>query len=588
MNGNGISSSSQGRQRCAIYTRKSSEEGLDQEFNSLDAQYEACAAFIASQAGLGWKLVSDRYDDGGISGGTMERSSLQRLLQDIRDRKIDVVVVYKIDRLTRSLMDFARMVEIFDASSVSFVSVTQQFNTTTSMGRLTLNVLLSFAQFEREVTAERIRDKIAASRKRGMWMGGRVPVGYMVINRKLMIDAEAAHRVRHLFRRYLELGSVPALANEIDRAGGVQSAAAGNGQDDGVSRVSRRMSRGQLYHLLSNPVYIGKSRHHDQVYDGEHEGIIDPTTFRAVQARLADQTPNRRSRSSNPDIHLLTGLVYDETGDQLSPTHAYNHGKRYRYYVSKRLRYDASAREGSWRIPAEELERIVLQQAKDMLQDRSLLAGWLQDCAVSADRIEGALSAAARMWVILHEQASTSGERSSILQTMFRAIRLSPDRLLFEAKNQALVQRLLLAEDGEVVDDQAAAEDDVAFDDAESQPLLIDRPIAIKRRGVEARIVISGASGRNPDSSLVDLIARAHLYLDRLTDGSVSSIAELAGELTVHRADISRILPLAFLSPDITDMILTGRQPADLTVRTLARLIDIPPAWTDQAKALGA
>ncbi|MFC0218036.1 recombinase family protein [Pseudochelatococcus lubricantis] len=215
-NGNGSPRSSQPRQRCAIYTRKSSEEGLDQEFNSLDAQYEACAAFIASQSGLGWKLVPGRYDDGGISGGTMERPSLQRLLQDIRNGKIDVVVVYKIDRLTRSLIDFARIVEIFDASGVSFVSVTQQFNTTTSMGRLTLNVLLSFAQFEREVTAERIRDKIAASRRKGIWMGGTVPLGYRVENRKLVVDEAGSEKVRHLFSRYLELGSAVDLAKEVD------------------------------------------------------------------------------------------------------------------------------------------------------------------------------------------------------------------------------------------------------------------------------------------------------------------------------------------------------------------------------------
>ena len=480
-----------------------------------------------------------------------------------------------------------QMVEIFDASNVSFVSVTQQFNTTTSMGRLTLNVLLSFAQFEREVTAERIRDKIAASRKKGMWMGGRVPLGYKVVDRKLLIDAEAAGEVRHLFCRYLELKSVPALAREIDDGAQMHSAIAVDGQESSASPRLSHIGRGRLYHLLTNPVYIGKSRHHDQVYDGEHEAIIDTATFEAAQALLADQAPNRRSGSSNPDIHLLTGLVFDETGDLLSPTHAHNHGKRYRYYISRRLRYDASAREGSWRIPAEELERIVLQQANDILRDRSLIAGWLQDCAVPVDRIETALSRATEMALITQESVASSEQRKSILKTMFGRIMLSPDTLRFAVRKQVLVHRLLLAWDGQAIDDQAAAEDDAASDGVENPPFLIDRPIAIKRRGVEARIVIPGASGRDPDSSLVDLIARAHLYLDRLTDGSVSSIAELARELSVHRADISRILPLAFLSPDSTDAILTGHQPADLTVRTLARLVDIPPAWTDQAKAFG-
>lgn len=251
-----MSSNSKSRLRCAVYTRKSSEEGLDQEFNSLDAQLEACVAFIASQIGLGWKLVPDRYDDGGISGGTMERPALQRLLQDIRDKKVEVVVVYKIDRLTRSLMDFSKIVEIFDASSVSFVSVTQQFNTTTSMGRLTLNVLLSFAQFEREVTAERIRDKIAASKKKGMWMGGVVPLGYRVEHRKLVIDDAEAKIVRHLFDRYLALKSVRDLADEAARDSFVTRT---RERQDGTVAVTMPFGRGNLYHLLSNPIYIGRS-----------------------------------------------------------------------------------------------------------------------------------------------------------------------------------------------------------------------------------------------------------------------------------------------------------------------------------------
>ena len=287
-------STHQKKLRCAVYTRKSTEEGLDQEFNSLDAQREACVAFVASQAGMGWRLVADHYDDGGISGGTMERPALQRLLQDIRDRKVDVVVVYKIDRLTRSLMDFSKIVEVFDANEVSFVSVTQQFNTTTSMGRLTLNVLLSFAQFEREVTAERIRDKIAASRKKGIWMGGTVPMGYRAVDRKLVIDPEAAIKVRGIFSRYLELKSVPLLADELNG----QSSA---DQDPSASsRQSRRaFTRGKLYHLLSNVVYIGKARHKDRIYDGEHEAIIDEATFTSAQALLKGQAPNRRSDTNS-------------------------------------------------------------------------------------------------------------------------------------------------------------------------------------------------------------------------------------------------------------------------------------------------
>jgi site-specific DNA recombinase len=300
--------SSSPKLRCAVYTRKSSEEGLDQEFNSLDAQREACVAYIASQVGLGWKLIPDRYDDGGISGGTMERPALQRLLQDIRDRRVDVVVVYKIDRLTRSLIDFSRIVETFDANGVSFVSVTQAFNTTSSMGRLTLNVLLSFAQFESEVTAERIRDKIAASRKKGMWMGGRVPFGYEVKDRKLVINEEDARHVRHIFERYLHLKSVLALTDEVNRAKIKRSS-----ETDAPEWI-----RGKIYYLLANQVYVGKVRHHDRHFEGDHEAIIDAQQFDEVQKLLTIQAPRRTRSSSNAaDLHLLTGTLFDETGDRL-------------------------------------------------------------------------------------------------------------------------------------------------------------------------------------------------------------------------------------------------------------------------------
>jgi DNA invertase Pin-like site-specific DNA recombinase len=559
--------------RCAVYTRKSSEEGLDQEFNSLDAQHEACAAFIASQAGLGWKLVAERYDDGGISGGTMDRPALQRLLQHIRERKIDVVVVYKIDRLTRSLMDFSRIVEIFDGSGVSFVSVTQQFNTTSSMGRLTLNVLLSFAQFEREVTAERIRDKIAASKKKGMWMGGHVPIGYRVADRKLIVDDASADRVRHLFRRYVELGSVTALTREIN--GFCQT-------DDAALRPtlpSRRVSRGQLYHLLSNPIYIGKIRHRDQTYDGEHRGIIEPPMFEQVQNLLADKAPERRSRSNRSDVHLLTGLVFDETGDRLSPTYANNHGRRYRYYISHRLKTGA-AKEGGWRVSVDELERVVLRQTLDLLRDRQLLAQWLQETAPTA-RIEQGLETAGKMATALLGD-STADQRKRLLRTIFRRITLSSAGMRFIVRRQALVQLLLSGADS------ASGDQSPSADDAHEEEFVIDREIAIRRRGVGARVIISGSAAQEPDASLIDLIAKAHLYLARLCDGSVSSIVDLAGELSIHRADISRILPLAFLSPAITDAILNGRQSPDITARSLARLVDIPPSWQEQAAALGA
>ena len=332
------------------------------------------------------------------------------------------------------------------------------------------------------------------------------------------------------------------------------------------------MGRGQLYHLLSNPIYIGKLRHHDQIYDGEHTGIIEPAIFDAVQMALRTQAPQRRSRSNNRDLHLLTGLVFDDTGDRLSPTHANNHGKRYRYYVSHRLKTGASDKASGWRVPAGELERLVQKQALDLLRNRSLLAGWLHE-HLTSDRIEPGLAAADEMARSLAE--GDSSQRRQILHLIFKKVALSPNGIHLVVDRQALVHRL----DGNLLSKIDAADD--------LQPFVIERKIAIKRRGVETRLIIDGPADNEPDSSLVNLVARARYYLDRLCDGSVSSIAELAEELSVHRADISRILPLAFLSPAITDAILTGRQPADLTSRTLARCADVPFLWSSQATALG-
>src|SRR5688572_25053545 len=291
--------------RCAIYTRKSTEEGLEQDFNSLDAQRESCTAYILSQASLGWRALAKRYDDGGISGGTMERPALQDLLADIKSRKVDVVVVYKIDRLTRSLMDFAKIVEIFDAHKVSFVSVTQQFNTLSSMGRLTLNVLLSFAQFEREVTAERIRDKIAASKKKGMWMGGHVPLGYRVQDRKLVIDEAEAENVRLIFQRYLELGSLTLLLQDL-RSRGIRTKQ--RQLSNGSVRGGIPFTRGPLAYLLKNRTYLGEIIHRDQCHDGEHAGIVDRELFDKVQALLGSGATARR-RANLVSSSILTGRI---------------------------------------------------------------------------------------------------------------------------------------------------------------------------------------------------------------------------------------------------------------------------------------
>ena len=572
-------SASHPRLRCAIYTRKSTEDGLEQEFNSLDAQREACAALVTSQTGLGWKPVPERYDDGGISGGTMERPALQRLLVDIGDGKIDVVVVYKIDRLTRSLMDFARMVEIFDANNVSFVSVTQQFNTTTSMGRLTLNVLLSFAQFEREVTAERIRDKIAASKKKGMWMGGTIPFGYRVENRKLIIDEAAAAEVRTLFGRYLELGSVPALVRELNDEGRAATTTtttslihADTGQ--GRRRPAKSVVKGKLYYMLSNPIYIGRIRHGGNAYPGEHEPIVENAIFEAVQGKLAEQAPREGGMSVQRDIHLLNGLLFDDTGDRLSPIHAGKKGKRYRYYISSRLKAGRSGQADGWRIPAPEIEAIVLQQIRELLCDRTMLSCWMQEAGYAAC-IEAGL-ARAEEGLRLLEAASSSRDMHGTIRMAIRRIDLADNRVRIAMDKDAIVNWLA----------GIAAETygGVSHPDLH----IIDLPLSIRQRGVERRLVIEGqgTSLRRPDRPLMVMVARAHACLEALTDGQGLSRKEVAKRFGIHPEDVSRVLPLAFLSPRIIEAILIGQQPADLTARHLARNIELPIGWADQSKLL--
>ncbi|MGZ9103757.1 MAG: recombinase family protein, partial [Rhodoplanes sp.] len=349
---------------CAIYTRKSTEHNLDLAFNSLDAQREACEAYIRSQAHEGWRLVADRYDDGGVSGASLERPALQILLADVRAGKINTIAVYKVDRLTRSLADFAKLVELFDQHSVSFVSVTQHFNTTSSMGRLTLNVLLSFAQFEREVIGERVRDKIAASKRKGLWVGGPIPLGYASVNKKLVVVPEEAATVRLIFERYLALGSIGVLIEDLDRSG---------------IRTKRRLSStgrplggirfgvGPLAHLLRNRFYVGEVVYRGHVHVGEHDAIVDRDLFEAVQAKLAAGAAARRVRLRGSRA-LLAGRIFDDRGNRMTPTHANKNGVRYRYYVSHALLQKRNAQAGSVpRVPAPEIEALIVNTLRDRL-----------------------------------------------------------------------------------------------------------------------------------------------------------------------------------------------------------------------------
>jgi len=348
--------------RCAVYTRKSTEEGLEMEFNSLDAQREACEAYIASQKPEGWVELADRYDDGGFSGGTLDRPALKRLLADIEDSRIDVVVVYKIDRLSRSLMDFTKLVEVFDRGGVTFVSVTQSFNTTTSMGRLTLNILLSFAQFEREVIGERIRDKIAASRKRGMWMGGFVPLGYEVRDRKLVINEAEAATVRMIFERFVEVGSATALARAL-AAEGVRT------------RRGRLVDKGFLYKLLNNRVYIGDAVHKGTAYPGEHEAIITRALWDKVHGILRESPRVRAGRTRAATPALLKGLIFGPTGCAMTPTHTRRGDKLYRYYVSQSVLKRGADACPVGRVPAAEIEGAVVDQLRGLLRAPEVIVG---------------------------------------------------------------------------------------------------------------------------------------------------------------------------------------------------------------------
>src|SRR5712675_750215 len=352
--------------RCAIYTRVSTEHGLDQEFNSLDAQYDAASAYIKSQAHAGWTLIRPRYDDGGYSGGSTDRPDLQRLLDDIRSGKLDVIVVYKVDRLTRSLADFAKLVELFDAHSVSFVSVTQQFNTTTSMGRLTLNVLLSFAQFEREVTSERIRDKIAASKRKGLWVGGIAPLGYETKDRKIVVVEEEAERVRTIFRRYLELGSLNLLMADLRERGIVTKV---RSLKTGRTVGGIPFTRGPLAHFLRNRFYIGEVAFKGEVLPGEQPAILDRDLFDAVQAKLNDHRNNQTVARGKSDA-LLTGRIYDDRGNRMTPSHVRKGGTKYRYYLSSSLLHGQPERAGSVRrVPADEVEALVASVVRGYLGD---------------------------------------------------------------------------------------------------------------------------------------------------------------------------------------------------------------------------
>ncbi|WP_271950134.1 MULTISPECIES: recombinase family protein [Ruegeria] len=546
--------------RCAIYTRKSSEDGLDQDFNSLDAQYEACAAYVASQRHEGWTLLSDRYDDGGLSGGTLERPALQHLLEEIDAGRIDMVVVYKIDRLTRSLADFSKLVERLEQADCSFVSVTQAFNTSSSMGRLTLNVLLSFAQFEREVTAERIRDKIAASKKKGLWMGGNLPLGYDrhpdPKARTLVVNEEEARTVRHLFGLYDELGCLRKVEEEAT-AEGLRSKRVI--RTDGSVKGDCPLSRGQIYYLLRNPVYLGKIRHKDKTWDGQHPAIIDQGVWDRVQEKMR-QASNRsrvrggsdaRQRSNDPGA-WLTGLMQDETGDRLTPTHTTRKGRRLRYYISNRLISGGKDISG-WRLPGPALENAVIDVIVRQLQDAAITHRVLA--------LPEARSAEAVQTSVADLVTRLQGQGGQFGADILASGRIARGQIDLELNRKTLASALGIAADHLHPD---LAHVTASFD--------------LRRRGVEVK-VIAGDTVPQPDPHLRSMLIRAHGWARDLKAGV--QLMEIARRESVPGAFIRTRAQLAFLSPKIQAAILDGTQPPELTLKRLVSVTH-PLDWAEQ------
>ena len=550
---------------CAIYTRKSSEEGLEQGFNSLDAQREACAAFILSQKAEGWKALPDAYDDGGYSGGNTERPGLVRLMQDIAAGRVKVVVVYKVDRLTRSLADFAKLVEQFDAQGVSFVSVTQQFNTTSSMGRLTLNVLLSFAQFEREVTGERIRDKIAASKKKGMWMGGNTPVGYHSNERTLVIDEPQAERIREIFRQYLAIGCVRRLKAEIDRRGWVTPTRTSRREN---ATGGRPFSRGHLYRMLSNPIYRGLITHKGEIFPGLHPAIIDKDLWDQVQATLESNRQGRRDRVSDKVPSLLAGRVFDVQGERLSPTHACKGTRRYRYYVSHSLlgkgkTEDTNGDVAGLRIPAQELEGAVRQMLLGYVNDPSrMLADFGHQDAAGYQ----AMTRHAKQLAQTLEQGTTR-ERMGLFDTLIDRVTVSRDQL------QVIVKRSAFATE---------SNEDTAV-------VTLALPVRFRRCGFGIRLIVPTQNSHASiavDVRLVKLVRRGIGWYRQMVTERVwpSAIAKVEG---VSPSLVQRTIYVAFLAPDIVTAIEAGRQPVTLTPDSLVKALPLPACWNEQRLLLG-
>jgi len=549
--------------RCAIYTRKSSEEGLEQDFNSLDAQREACESYIKSQQHEGWVLFEKQYNDGGFSGGTLERPALKELFQDIEDGKVDTVVVYKIDRLTRSLMDFSKIVELFDKKSTTFVSITQQFNTTTSMGRLTLNILLSFAQFEREVTGERIRDKKAASAKRGMWMSGKPPIGYKLENKKLVPDEAKISTVSAIFEKYLEFEGMLQLKQYLD-------------ENKMKSRTDRNISKGNLYKILSNKIYIGLISYKGNDYEGEHEGIIDPDIFNKVQELLKQNRNNNKCKHIAKSPSLLAGKLYDDNGNRMSPSHSNKNGRRYRYYVSQALlqfrKQDAGT---STKIPAGEIENFVIDEISRFVFDREKIQKYIADFDV--DKQKDILDAMKNLNKNIQNNLSPN-----FIRTILSKIILSKDKVEITICQNQLIKTLEAITYGTSLHEEIKGET--------SEPIIISREIKISNVAFNGRsIVISNAENKELkfNRKLINAITKSFYWNNLLISGEVKSSTDIQKlEGLTDNSYIKDVLLLRFLAPDIIEKIINGTQPTDWSIK---KLFDIKTLdWQEQRKILSA
>ncbi len=553
--------------RCAVYTRKSTEDGLEQEFNSLDAQYEACAAYALSQRHEGWTVVPERYDDGGFSGGNMDRPGLKRLLADVEAGRVDIILLYKIDRLTRSLSDFSRIVDVLDRAKASFVSITQSFNTTTSMGRLTLNMLLSFAQFEREVTGERIRDKIAASKRKGIWMGGQVPLGYRVRNRKLVVVPEEAAQVRHIMERYLALGSVPALATELYRDGyrtKVQKGASG------PHRGGCEYRRGTLYHLLSNRIYRGMIVHRGEAFEGEHQAIVDENLWERVQAMLRGNASGSSRRRAAGQPSLLIGLLRDEEGRPMTPSHSgkARNTQRYRYYTT---RPDALDGKPSSRVSAADLESLVCDQLARQLADPGFVLDFIGP-SVDADTLRRSMERADLAAASL--RSGSADARAGLLADLLDAVRLRPGSVELMLRADGLTGLLELEPTARVL----------------TRTLSLQIDAVRVRKGHQLRLVAPGPQESEPepprrDSRLISLLGEAVRARELVLSRPGQSLNAIATSESRCRTRLTKLVALSCLAPDIVRTIVEGRQPPGLTVRRLSD-VELPLCWKEQRTLL--